>query len=504
MILKMDEYLDKVRGCFMGKNIGGTVGAPFEGKRGVFNVDFYTHDLSRGALPNDDLDLQLVWLVAAEKYGPAVNAAVLADYWIYKIYAHWNEYGRGKVNARNGLMPPVSGAYFNPMKDSNGAWIRSEIWACLCPGRPDLAVRYAFEDASVDHADEGIYAEIFTAALESAAFAESDYEKLVDIALSYIPEDCAIAGAVRLVQKCKADGLTWRQARRELLTTYPGSFGAGNVFPCAPEDEIPTGPRGYDAPGNVGIAMIGWYYGEGDFGKSLCTAVNCGEDGDCTAATLGAIWGILHGTKGIPEKWIAPIGDKINVGCVDMTHGGTDIPKSITELTSRIANLMPAFMVKNVDICKKDGFEIKMNEGAALFDRYPQSPLLYKVQNFKENVAMRNPMSCKVDSPFLTTYIIYTNGIDISEGVESSFRLVFDAHFRQGWAEVKLNMPEDWEVKPSRNPSLPYGISYGNFTEHEITFTPHNLTRGQYEFVIEVRIGENRIPRCIPVTLIVK
>ena len=504
MILKQKEYLDKVRACFMGKNIGGTLGTPVEGKRGVFNIDFYTHDISKGALPNDDLDLQLVWLVAAEKYGNKVNSRILADYWVARIYAHWNEYGQGKVNVKNGLVPPVSGAYSNPMKDSNGAWIRSEIWACLCPGRPDLAVQYAFEDSSVDHADEGIYAEVFTAALESAAFAEKDFEKLVDIALSYVPKDCAIAGVVRLVQKCKKDGMTWRQARKEVLTQYPGSFGQANILPCESEDEVPLGKRGYDAPSNIGITMIGWLYGEGDFGKTLCTAANCGEDGDCTCATLGALWGILHGMEGIPQKWIDPIGEEIKVGCVDLTHEGTLIPKTISDLTKRIANLMPTFMVHSCDITGDDGFVINMLEGDKLFDCYPASPAYHVTHDFKELCALRNPMSCKVESPFLTAYLVYDKGIEICEGMETSMKLIFKANFRQGWADVKINMPADWEVKPGHKAMLPYGISYADYAEHEITFTPHNLTEGMYEFCIEIRVGECRIPRFIPVTLIVK
>ena len=37
MQLNFDNYLDKMRGCWNGKNIGGTLGAPFEGMRGVFD-----------------------------------------------------------------------------------------------------------------------------------------------------------------------------------------------------------------------------------------------------------------------------------------------------------------------------------------------------------------------------------------------------------------------------------------------------------------------------------
>ena len=64
-----EEYRDTVRGCWTGKNIGGTLGAPMEGKRDIFDVTFYTQDLKGNPAPNDDLDLQLVWLKANEDHG---------------------------------------------------------------------------------------------------------------------------------------------------------------------------------------------------------------------------------------------------------------------------------------------------------------------------------------------------------------------------------------------------------------------------------------------------
>lgn len=158
MTLDFNTYRDKVRACWLGKNIGGTLGAPFEAVRGVLNVDYYTHDLSQGVLPNDDLDLQLIWLMAAEDYGTKLNSEVLGEYWLTFVTADWSEYGAGKGNMRAGLVPPVSGRYENPYGNSNGCFIRSEIWACLMPGHPELAVKYAFEDAIIDHTDEGVYA----------------------------------------------------------------------------------------------------------------------------------------------------------------------------------------------------------------------------------------------------------------------------------------------------------------------------------------------------------
>ena len=74
MELNSKVLYDKIMGCWNGKNIGGVLGAPLEGHRGVFDVQFYLQkDMDGNPPPNDDLDLQLVWLAAAEKYGMKGN-----------------------------------------------------------------------------------------------------------------------------------------------------------------------------------------------------------------------------------------------------------------------------------------------------------------------------------------------------------------------------------------------------------------------------------------------
>ena len=80
MTLCYKEYKNKVKGCFLGKNIGGTLGAPFECWRGVYNIDFFMQDVST-PVPNDDLDLQLVWLSAVEHEGKNIDSHVLCEYW---------------------------------------------------------------------------------------------------------------------------------------------------------------------------------------------------------------------------------------------------------------------------------------------------------------------------------------------------------------------------------------------------------------------------------------
>ena len=82
MILDFNTYREKVKGCWIGKNIGGVFGEPYEVKRQWNDVTFYSQDLSMGPPPNDDLDLQIVWLAAVERYNRQVNASILGDYWL--------------------------------------------------------------------------------------------------------------------------------------------------------------------------------------------------------------------------------------------------------------------------------------------------------------------------------------------------------------------------------------------------------------------------------------
>ena len=70
-MLNYKTYRDKIKGCWLGKNIGGTFGAPLEGKSCMeFDrfYDFYLQDLTGEPVPNDDLDLQLVWLNGQHLY----------------------------------------------------------------------------------------------------------------------------------------------------------------------------------------------------------------------------------------------------------------------------------------------------------------------------------------------------------------------------------------------------------------------------------------------------
>lgn len=327
--LNKETYLDKMHACWLGKNIGGTLGGPFESSTEMLDVKGFTTPPGN-PLPNDDLDLQLYWLLLLELHSPKnMSTQLLADFWINGVSPFWNEYGVSKTNMAYGFLPPLSGEFRNEAwKHSNGAWIRSEIWAALAPCVSDVAIRYATMDAMVDHGlGEGTYAEIFTAAMQSAAYGGGDVQSILRTALKKIPEHSRVHQAVTLVFEEYAKGTDYRQVR-EMLVEQSRDLGA------------------FQAPANLGYVTIGLLYGEGDFKKSLLYAVNCGDDTDCTAATVGATMGILYGTKIIPEDWREYVGDNILTCAINGQHIYL-FPKTCTQLVERVAAQLPIVMREN-------------------------------------------------------------------------------------------------------------------------------------------------------------
>ena len=310
----MDDklFFDKVYACWMGKNIGGTLGGPLEGRMELMDIKGYTQSFIE-AVENDDLDLQLVNLHCIEQYGGRADVALLSREWLEHVHFEYDEYGHSLTNMRRGIGSPLSGCFNNFFTDCMGSPIRSEIWAVICAGMPDLAAYYAYHDASVDHAGgEGVYGEIFFAVLESMAFVETDKFKLIRTALDYLPGTSKVRLAVELLVDCYEAGMNWVEARQQIIDRF-----AGDNFTYAPV--------------NIAFTLIGWLYEEG-FTAQMLTTLDCGYDTDCTVATLGSLLGILHGSAYLDSYWTEPLGENI---ITSRPITGFRAPGTITELTER-------------------------------------------------------------------------------------------------------------------------------------------------------------------------
>lgn len=513
MKLNYSTLKNKILGCFNGKNAGGVLGAPFEPcKRGIHDVNFYVQkDLNRNPPPNDDLDLQLVWLVAAEKYGSRINSHILAEYWNTFITPDWAEYGAGKRNLAQGMLPPLSGSVANIYKDSNGAWIRTEIWACLAAGHPEIAVRYALEDAWVDHADEGVFATAFCAALESAAFAESDVYTLLDIAESYLPESSACRDNVEIAKQAYRDGEDWQSCRRRLLLAHSSSFGVAHTKLREIDDEFVGSEKvGFDAPFSVGVIALSLLYGEGDFAKTVCLATNCGEDTDCTAGTVGAAFGAIYGNDALPEKWMAPIGGVINTCCIELTGGiKSSIPKTTEEVTNRIIRCMPAFLPpKYLDVT--DGiYSLDTAESLAC---PPECEYVPEVLGHKKENALPIPTLLKL-SPYAVRYEFFNVGVIleyerepfVKQGDSFNLTLYFhdlmDGSVRGHFANVKIHADEGVNLPLGNYISAPIQTTYTTKTKITVPVTVERFISPKADIIFDISINGRPTAALVKATL---
>lgn len=298
--LSYPTYLDKVHGGWIGKCIGGAIGALQENNKSLMNYTV-SNVFPAKIPPNDDLDLQVLYLQEVlEKTGARITSRGIGE--AFKTYnlCLANEYSVAIKNMELGIYPPWSGRYNNPyFQNSMGCPIRSELWAFICPGDPDAAVRYAHMDGVIDHADESIYAEQFYAALEACSFVESDMQRLIHLGLAYVPQDRELYRCVHFVLDLHRMGGGWREARQQLVGRFGSCDASYSVI-------------------NVGITILALLYGAGDFTETMLIAVNCGYDTDCTAATAGAILGVVVGASRLPDFWLKQIGEDVVIGTVDI------------------------------------------------------------------------------------------------------------------------------------------------------------------------------------------
>lgn len=488
-------YRDKVNACWLGKNIGGTMGTPYEGTREYLDIKGFVTKKGE-VLPNDDLDLQLIWLLALEKDGAKkINSALLGEYWLSYIVPYWNEYGIGKANMRRGLMPPLAGDYENSWRDSNGAWIRTEIWACVTPGNAGASAKYAIEDAKVDHGvGEGTYAAAFVAAMQSSAFVISDIRKCIELGLAAIPEECRVAKSVKFVIDAYDEGVSAKDTRNAVQKM-----------------NADIGDGWFESPSNVAYTVLGLLYGEGDFKKSMIAAINCGDDTDCTGATVGATLGILNGMAGIPEDWREYLGDEIITLSLNRASSARNLPTTCTALTERVVRVAPGALFNNFEVnVDKNKSDVSITYGEEYIPDDVYDIEMYLIKRTKDKLDRIKPYSLEFEGFAYHAIITLPDGPRIKPFGELRVQVKFLNKYHDhddGTYTLSLNWitPDGFSVEGGEK-----SLFLANWTSHsknllaetEFVVRAGDLVDAKNRIVLEVECDGRPTVLYCPVTLI--
>lgn len=249
---------------------------------------------------DDDTNYTVTGMALVKAKGIGFSPADMADFWMTNIpILHTCTAERTAYrNFVNMIEPPRSATVRNPYREWIGAQIRADFFGYVALGRPELAAELAWRDASISHVKNGIYGEMWVAAMLAASAGESDMRRILEIGLGEIPAACRLAAAIR-------DVLNWHAAQTpyaEAVERIHRRWDESNMHHWC------------HTIANAQIVALGLLYGEGDFAKAITRAVLPCFDTDCNGATVGSIMGMALGVEALPSKWTRVMNDTIHTG----------------------------------------------------------------------------------------------------------------------------------------------------------------------------------------------
>ena len=336
MVLPQD-YAERVYAGVLGKIIGVYLGRPFEGwsyeriMQELGEINYYVHE-KRGVpliVTDDDISGTFTFLRALPDYGntlgltPAQIGQTWMNYLIEKrTVLWWGGMGNSTehtayLRLKHGIQAPASGSMAvngKVVAEQIGAQIFIDGWAMVAPGDPALAADLARRAASVSHDGEAIYGAQVIAAMESLAFVEPDLDKLLDVAVTFIPKDSVIYRMIGDIREWRTEIADWREAFSLLAANYGYDKYGGNCH------MVP----------NHGLIVLSLLYGDDSFQKALMIVNTCGWDTDCNSGNVGCLMGIKNGLAGIDAgpDFRGPVADRLYLPTAD---GGRAITDAVTE-----------------------------------------------------------------------------------------------------------------------------------------------------------------------------
>lgn len=263
---------------------------------------------------DDDMDYPVVGLVTLERCGLDFRPDDVGATWLSVLPYH-TVYTAERVayaNLVRGLTPPASGLWANPYREWIGAQIRADVWGYVAAGWPERAAELGWRDAVISHSKNGIYGEMYFAALIAAAFTASSLDAALDAALAEIPRDCRFARMTRQVRGWAREIPTWEECWARIDEVY-GVYNRVHTL------------------NNAAFVLAALLYGGDDFERVIEMAVMSGCDTDCNGATAGSVVAALYGREVVPDRWLEPIDGRLR----SVVFGNTDL--SFADVARRIA-----------------------------------------------------------------------------------------------------------------------------------------------------------------------
>jgi ADP-ribosylglycohydrolase len=348
-----EEYNNKVRGAWLGRCIGCLLGKPVEGwsKDSIekylkmsdsYPLDYYIPEIIphpegyslhpsykeavrgkiNGMPRDDDIDYTILGLHIIEEYGFNVTSNDIASEWLGHLPYHLVYTGERVAykNIVNGIMPPKSAYYRNPYREWIGAQIRADIWGYIVPGYPEIAAKLAYRDATISHVKNGVYGEMFIAAMISAAFVNNNIKEIIRIGISEIPRWSRLADAARNTILWSEMHDDWETAWEKIIWAYSDYSWLHTI-------------------NNACLVLLGLLYGDGELGKSISISVMGGLDSDCNGATTGSIIGAILGSQALPEKWVSPLNDSVRSVVAGFSHSKiSELSRITSEISKKITS----------------------------------------------------------------------------------------------------------------------------------------------------------------------
>lgn len=272
-----------------------------------------------GMPEDDDLNYPLLNLRVLETAGRGFTTDDVAQAWLADLPAG-RTFTAERIAYRNlldGYRPDEAARVRNPFREWIGALIRTDVYGWINPGDVGEAARMAWTDARLSHTRNGLWGAMWAAALASASLVSHSVDEVLTLARTVVPVDSELAAAIAHGADLGRSDLDDAAALDALHAAYGRLHWVHTI-------------------NNAALIAFAIARSGGDFARGVPLAVVAGWDTDSAGATVGSVLGGLAGFSRLPERFTAPLRNRI----------ATSLPGldgvEIDDLARRTLALLPA------------------------------------------------------------------------------------------------------------------------------------------------------------------